>query len=1106
MNHRWLRLPPPGRRRTAALAAVTAAAVTAAALGITQLSDDSGDDAPSASGTQRPDGPLDESTAQRLARETGKPEEVTAMRDAHSTTFALPDGSFEYTTHVSPVRALVDGEWREIDTTLEPTADGGWSPVAVNSPVEFSGGDAAAASAAAEPAAETEPERASRAAARPAAFPLAEDDDGAQWSELVTLTAGEAGEHELTVHWPGPLPEPVVTGPRALYQEVLPGVDLLLTARDSGFSQLLVVKTAQAAAGGALEEIHYRLSSPGLSFELDPVTRVVRAKDGEGRDVAVSPTPYMWDSAGEPAVTEGGDPPAESEGEGDGEPGSGPAAGLPAAAQQVLALRGLAGPDPGTHDAVGGAALDHATGVLTIIPDPVLLGDEDTEYPVFVDPSFKAGTNNWTTAYAKYPDSSYWNGQNFNDGTNTARVGWESTTGGLSRSYFQLQWDRDLKGAKVSSAHFYARETYSWSCERRSVELWRTGSISPSTTWNNRPARVERVDAKSVAHGYSSACPDEWVKFTATNLAQTAATAGWNIITVGLEAGNESDDYAWKKFATNGSASPYLKAVYNRPPTEPAGLHMSGGLGCDTTGGISVGLRDAINFAATATDPDGDLSKLHFQMWREGLNTDKILDRTVSVDSAGHAWTGVSTTATPEQPQAMQDGARYWWRVRALDSTWTTSSFAPPGTGNCGFVYDSSAPSSPVVVPPDDGPEDFPEENDAGDAWSRVKFGTAGTIRFGPGGTNENIVRFEYSFESRAYDKDALPGADGTATVTTFKPPHAGPNTVYVRAVDGAGNVSAGTAYHFYVTPRDTADSPGDTSGDGYPDLFVVNPDGTLKSLPGDSTGDMYRSILGAHDNGRPAPSGYWTDDGGNSALITHNGDFLPGDGLTDLVARVPDSDNDPANGLTPALYVYPGDGYGSVDIGRRVRVLLPDDGPDAAALTEIKAVGDVTGDGRPDLFAVAGDEFWAFTGYTGGAFAQAVRLIGHSWAGRDIVTVADVSGDGVADLIYRNRSSGYLWLREGKPAQGGDGGVDLLSLGSSGASAGGADTVYGSGWTPAAHPLIMGTPDTNGDGIPDIWTVLSDGSLRVYHATRTSVGDWTTVFGSGWADKPAIG
>ena len=49
------------------------------------------------------------------------------------------------------------------------------------------------------------------------------------------------------------------------------------------------------------------------------------------------------------------------------------------------------------------------------------------------------------------------------------------------------------------------------------------------------------------------------------------------------------------------------------------------------------------------------------------------------------------------------------------------------------------------------------------------------------------------------------------------KPPAAGPNVLYVRVIDQAGNVSQPTKYFFYVTPRDQADAPGDSPATNSP-------------------------------------------------------------------------------------------------------------------------------------------------------------------------------------------------------------------------------------------------------------------------------------------------
>ena len=98
-------------------------------------------------------------------------------------------------------------------------------------------------------------------------------------------------------------------------------------------------------------------------------------------------------------------------------------------------------------------------------------------------------------------------------------------------------------------------------------------------------------------------------------------------------------------------------------------------------------------------------------------------------------------------------------------------------------------------------------------------------------------------------------------------------------------------------------------------------------------------------------------------ALITHNGDIYGGDGLQDLVVR-----------LGQRLWVYPGDGYGAVNMDKRVEILLPEGAPNPSVLDQIMSAGDATSDGRTDFFATVGDALWVFTGYHGATIDQATR------------------------------------------------------------------------------------------------------------------------------------
>ncbi|AIR98678.1 hypothetical protein [Streptomyces glaucescens] len=56
---------------------------------------------------------------------------------------------------------------------------------------------------------------------------------------------------------------------------------------------------------------------------------------------------------------------------------------------------------------------------------------------------------------------------------------------------------------------------------------------------------------------------------------------------------------------------------------------------------------------------------------------------------------------------------------------------------------------------------------------------------------------------------------------------------------------------------------------------------------------------------------------------------------------------------------------------------------------------------------------------------------------------------------------------------------------------------------------LLHGTPDANGDRVPDIWTTRSDGSIRFYSGSRTALsGAGTVIVGptSHWKTRIAIG
>ncbi|MFE6775287.1 LamG-like jellyroll fold domain-containing protein [Streptomyces sp. NPDC057702] len=212
---------------------------------------------------------VSESTALDQARRTGARVEVTSLRTETSEVFATPTGALEAREHVRPVRVRVDGGWRPVDTGLRRSADGAVVPGGTSVGLEFSGGGTA---------------------------------------PMVRLR--QAGR-ELALSWPAPLPEPRLEGDSAVYSEVLPGVDLRLTAEVDGFAQLLVVKSAAAAASEKLAELRLRVGARGVTVREGPDGTLAAVDEGAGSAVFEAPRPVMWDSSGTAARGTGARPAGE---------------------------------------------------------------------------------------------------------------------------------------------------------------------------------------------------------------------------------------------------------------------------------------------------------------------------------------------------------------------------------------------------------------------------------------------------------------------------------------------------------------------------------------------------------------------------------------------------------------------------------------------------------------------------------------------------------------------------------------------------------------------------------------------------------------------------
>ncbi|MDM4723057.1 hypothetical protein QTQ03_26915 [Micromonospora sp. WMMA1363] len=973
--------------------------------------------------------PRDERTAMTEALRTGKEVLVETATSATSLTWALPSGELRSTMHATPQRAkTATGRWAPVDTTLTRTGtntpDGlDIRPVNAPSPVRLSGGGAATGHT-----------------------------DGTE----SVLAEVDIDDHTIAYVWPGRLPEPVLDGPRALYPDVLAGVDLLVVVRDDGsVAQLLIVKDRAAETIKSVGSVTYGLRSTTAIFRHDATAGSVRVLDRAGDEIGSIPTPFAWDSGGResredsPRTTV--DTPAD-----------------------VLNLSGLSGSELGAHESRIPTRLDgNGTGDTRLHLDTAatgLLTSPDTIFPVFLDPTLNSGMLAWATVYAQHPNTNTWNGTNFNNGTTVARVGYQERTPLRTRSFWRMGFTSALRGATVSAATFKVLNTHSWNCNAREMQLWRTDSISSSTTWNAQPPWRALQQKRSFAHGYGSSCDDDYVSFNVKDAAQDGADYGWPNIHFGMRATNESDTVTWRKFRANSAT---LSVTYNRRPNTPTSVTSSPGGACKTSpGGVTVAKKD-ITLSATASDPDGNLKRLRFRFWKSGTATPA--GTPVTTTSAGKASLTIPGTT-------LVDKGVYLWDVRAEDTSNATSNWYPSNSTQCRLTVDATKPAAPTVTS-----SVFLEATPDGATWATVTFGETGAVTF----TATDAVRFDYALDRVNWA--SVNATNGTATVSALRPRHTGPTSLRVYANDAVGNKSDATDYDFYVPPRDTADGPGDTGGDGIPDLLIIDSGGKLRSYPGDVDGELNAGQDGSYTgDGTLHPPGHWYDpDTGTVALITKHSDVYPGDGSTDLFARTPDG----------GFWLYPGDGYGTFNVDDRQRVLLPAGAPDPATWIQIKALGDVTGDQHADLFLRAEDDFWMLSGYTGASFQEAILMHPGVWDRREIVNVADIDLDGTPDLLWRDLNNGYMFLRHGKPGPVA-GSVDLNSL-KLGVNSRDGDVSYGGNWTETNTTAVLGIPDINGDDVPDLWVRRSDGKIWIYHPGTTGTGgpkqaaitsDWRSV------------
>lgn len=684
-----------------------------------------------------------ELAAAAQAHSTGTPVAVAGLTTETQQILANPKGGFTAQMTPVPVRTERNGQWVAIDTTLQHTASG-YSPSATAyGTVTFSPGGTG---------------------------PLATSSyDGTSYA----------------VSWPGALPAPTVSGSTATYPNVLPGVDLVMSATvTGGFSDVLVVHDATAARDPALASIRLSTRTTGGHVTTDQ-SGDLAIKSSTGQRSLVASGASMWDSNTNLTA----------------------ASGTSGAKARAAAKPGApVGPDASDADHPGLAARVAAVttkadaGSLTVIPDQKLLTGTSTDFPLFIDPSF-----NWHPADSAspafdevkqgYPCNSVSLFNNKGDAGDDGNLGvgnniWNSCVGTM-RAYYQFQLPGQIRGAIINLATVNATETYTATCSgTRTVDLHWTGAIGGGTDWNSAPGTGGGALATaSLPPAYNpDLCPkngDANGGFDVSSAIKTDAGNGSTQFTVALtDDTNNSNNFA--RF----NSTPTLQIQYDHAPDTPSALAaVTGGdnAGCATSApypyiGRTIQANSPV-LRATVTDPDGDEQQATFRYWVDGQSTTSQ-PPALSADSLPNGG-----TAQANLPFTFINGLANNTLV-----DWTAQSSDGEASGGvssiCHFIAMPDPPLKPVITNTDGK---YPNSDNGGTAVSPSQ--TPG--QFSVSTPSSNATKFVYGL-----DQPPAPSNPAAPSVTTN--------------ATGVGGVAATPAGHWSLTDG-SGSTAADSSGSAKP-------------------------------------------------------------------------------------------------------------------------------------------------------------------------------------------------------------------------------------------------------------------------------------------------
>ncbi|MGW5846551.1 FG-GAP-like repeat-containing protein [Streptomyces sp. NPDC055254] len=974
-------------------------------------------------------------SAKKSAKSSGKRVEVVSRRTETDEVYANADGSLTLDRALMPVRVKQGSTFVPVDPTLQVTGQGRIAPKAARTDLSFSGGGPGA------------------------------------------LAVMRENGREIQLTWPGKLPAPTLSGDTAVYAEVLPGVDLAIKATAETFSHSLVVKSAEAAKNPALAKVNFGLKGKGLSIKAEADGRL-RAVDPAGETIFSTPEPRMWDSGAAKLAEVSG--PGQSVPEVKAPEAKAPEAKASGVEAVVPAARSLAAPTtPETPPAKPAprALTDVLTGTtegskqadlgvelrgetLSLKTDAALLKAPDTVFPVIIDPQWgpDAARNAWSLAYKHTAiggsaDTVYWNG-----GTNNqfARVG-VATDGDLggtvwANTYFRVGTG-NLQGKQILESVMRIKQQHagSWSCNSGDVELFDIGRDLPNNiTWNRQPANKGSVDRAGQSFGGRN-CPnasDGVVEFDVLPAMSKVAANNWGSWSFGLRSVSNQVNTSWRKFDPNSAR---VSTRYNTVPSKPTETRTIPSVPC--AGGI-FGLTSEVTLHARVYDAEDNNLGAYFHWGKVGSGA----------TSSARAEATSGSIAAVRLDASTMDG-EYWWQLHSTD--WVSDS---PLSDPCKFTIDRSRPAELPSV----SSAEFPE---TGSGKPSMPARTNGTFVFGANNVGDVTTYVWWSDQDSTFREVKATHPGGPSEPVSFKPYSAGPQYLYVRSVDKAGNQSDQYAYHFQPERTPGPDKPGDLNGDATVDLWAVEPGtGVLRTYPWQRDGAT-GGTLGA---GVAASKVSFVN-----ASIAHRGSW-DDDNYEDLITLRPGA-QDPQ---TKELWLHRNDGSGRLreESGTfEFSVLNPDNRKwsNADQVLVIASVNDDDYNGTvdeadyPELLVRNGASLWLYLGSKADrnldSFQDPVSLGNADWQNMTVSVPGDLNGDGLSELWARDKTTGkvHQYNSRKQTDQYGAVSADLTVYGDAAVRAASLGII-----PVGAYPTPLSNGDFEGDGFADLYALSTDGLL----------------------------